>query len=439
MAKGRTNDLEQAELPTREVVLRRLRGALYESWSASARPIVHVIRDCVMFDDAEIASALGDLFRDSYARVPGHGPGSPAIGNAAIKALAELRTRHAVAELVSMRDTMTYKRAQDAIERALDEVAERLGVNIDDLAEIAIPDFGADGDGTTELAFGDHHARLTLDDAGAVKTVYVKPDGSEQKSAPAALRRAHPDAPTEVKRTAAALRKTWRLQVQRLERTLALCPEWTLMTWRRRYLEHPLLASISRGLIWRFGSGPDAAAAMLIDGRWVDSELRAVTVDDVAVVSLWHPLGASREELAGWRERLSAEGIKQPFKQAFREIYELEGPEGERGADSSSRFAGIPLVQSRFAALTRARGWDYSLQGPWDSINTPRLALPHWGLRATFEALIGDESAPHGPYLHLLSGDVAFNGVPLADVPRVAFSEVMRDVDLFVHAARATS
>jgi hypothetical protein len=97
------------------------------------------------------------------------------------------------------------------------------------------------------------------------------------------------------------------------------------------------------------------------------------------------------------------------------------------------------IRQHQFAALCRERGWRFRLQGGFDSHNTPTLALPRWGLNAEFWVDgVPDETqmSEAGIYLHLATDQVRFSDAtgprPLAEVPALLFSEVMRDVDLFV-------
>jgi hypothetical protein len=147
-----------------------------------------------------------------------------------------------------------------------------------------------------------------------------------------------------------------------------------------------------------------------------------------------------------WREWLEAHGIRQPFKQAHREIYILTDAERQSGL-YSNRFAAHILKQHQFGALCHQRGWRYTLQGEWDSANTPTLSLPNWELRAEYQVEGVREQGPlegraglsqHMVYLHLGTDQVRFYPLegfvpmPLADVPPLVFSEVMRDVDLFV-------
>jgi hypothetical protein len=78
--------------------------------------------------------------------------------------------------------------------------------------------------------------------------------------------------------------------------------------------------------------------------------------------------------------------------------------------------------------------------GMWDSHNTPTVHLPQFGLRAQYEVDFPKDEAISGDaiYLYLSTGVVRFSdgetGLPrpLTSIPAVVFSEVMRDIDLFV-------
>jgi hypothetical protein len=157
-------------------------------------------------------------------------------------------------------------------------------------------------------------------------------------------------------------------------------------------------------------------------------------------VSLWHPIGSPADVVRAWRARLEDLGVSQPFKQAHREVYILTPAERET-TTYSNRFASHVLKQHQLAALCRARGWRYALQGAgFDGANSPALHLPRVGLTAELWVELPDagEEARSGISVHVVTDQVRFrradapDGVPLSDVPALIFSEVMRDVDLFV-------
>jgi len=101
-----------------------------------------------------------------------------------------------------------------------------------------------------------------------------------------------------------------------------------------------------------------------------------------------------------------------------------------------------PLI---FCANTNSRRFAISVAGATNSLvhgtSRSRFAtrdLPRWELRAEFWIEhAGTEYAPSGVAVHAATDQVRFCGpdqqnVALTDVPALVFSEVMRDVDLFV-------
>jgi hypothetical protein len=209
--------------------------------------------------------------------------------------------------------------------------------------------------------------------------------------------------------------------------------------WRERYPEHPLIGQMARRLIWQFSEGERRDLGACLDGGIVDSSDRRLDwLTPASSVGLWHPRGCAPDVVLEWRQWLERHAIAQPFKQAHREVYILT--DAERATNVySNRFAGHVLLQHPFAALCRERGWQYRLQGEWDSANTPTRRLPRWNLEVEFwvDAPTDQPSLTHARIYEIICTDqVRFHRegapVPLEEVPALAFSEAMRDVDLFV-------
>jgi hypothetical protein len=146
--------------------------------------------------------------------------------------------------------------------------------------------------------------------------------------------------------------------------------------------------------------------------------------------------------VARWRDRITALDVRQPFKQAFREVYRLT-PAEETTRVYSNRFAGHILRYRQANALMRVRGWAATYLGPWDSGQasdaTKEFAAGEW--RATFRhELAGEVGAPEYRVDHCSTDQVRFarrdgrrwEQAAIADVPPRVLSEAMRDVDLFV-------
>jgi hypothetical protein len=160
-------------------------------------------------------------------------------------------------------------------------------------------------------------------------------------------------------------------------------------------------------------------------------------------VRLWHPIASPADAVLAWRRFLEDRRITQPFKQAHREVYLVTDAERQTRT-YSNRFAAHILRQHQFMALCNARGWKYQLMGGFVFHCVPTLELPHWKLRVEFwvDAGGGDgETSASNIYLHVSTDQVRFyeagktKPMRLDKVPPLAFTEVMRDVDLFVGVA----
>lgn len=167
-------------------------------------------------------------------------------------------------------------------------------------------------------------------------------------------------------------------------------------------------------------------------GNHIETPIHAQTV------TLWHPIDSSTKEVKEWRAILMQEEIQQPFKQAHRELYVVT--DAELNTDTySNRFAGHILRQHIFNALCRERGWQYALQGGWDGDNTPSKKVPAWDMHVEYWLDTNwneDNMNEFGVFNYVFSDQVRFydreNQLPMEDVPPIVFSEIMRDVDLFV-------
>jgi hypothetical protein len=328
------------------------------------------------------------------------------------------------------------------VESALAQAAARAGLTPEDLEECAVPDFGL-RDGRLRTEIGGYSAEIAVSGVSHVDLRWFKPDGSPLRSEPAAVKREAPEERAAVRRTLDDIKKSLPAQRDRIERLLLVERDWPLTVWRERYLDQSLLSILTRRLIWRFGEG-DGALGIAPDGEIRGVDGRPLDdLSDETRVRLWHPIESSAETVVDWQRWLEEHRVTQPFKQAHREVYVLT--DAERTTDTySNRFAAHILRQHQFKALCDARGWRYSLQGGFDGHNTPTLNLPQAQLTAEFWVDGGDGPdlmSESGIYLYVATDQVRFlrnapgvwgQPAPLAEIPPRVFSEVLRDVDLFV-------
>src|SRR5262249_25708231 len=146
-------------------------------------------------------------------------------------------------------------------------------------------------------------------------------------------------------------------QRDRLERLFLQQRTWSIADFRNRYLDHPIIGALARRIIWSF-----ALTSGRTSGIWsrdclvdeADKPIEGLTED--TRVTIWHPHDAPTSQVLAWRKWLDQHEVRQPFKQAHREVYILTDAERQT-AMNSNRFAAHVLRQHQFAALCQARGW----------------------------------------------------------------------------------
>ncbi|GGV08558.1 hypothetical protein GCM10010182_30010 [Actinomadura cremea] len=343
-----------------------------------------------------------------------------------VRAAQDVPTPELVAAIRNVRGLVRHA----GVPRQLDRMLKKVDAALAERAEVALrlPDLGFAPDGVLRRDLGDHSAVITIE--GSAARLAFEKDGRELRSVPAAVRRDHKDAVKElrdlVKRVGAQLGTL----VRALEGGFPAEARHPFGWWRDRLVRHPIAGPTVRGLIWEVETEPGAWTAVLPEsGDLPDAR-------DDAAVRLWHPIGASVEEVRARRDELVERGVRQPFKQAFREIYRLT-PAEEETRTYSNRFAAHLVHYRRLFALFRARGWASRLLGPWDgggADEASRVLAGEWRVRfAHVLAESGpDELAGTDRIRFDRRVDGSWREAALADVPPVVFSEAMRDVDLFV-------
>jgi hypothetical protein len=292
---------------------------------------------------------------------------------------------------------------------------------------------------------------------------------SSLSSAPKVIKENFPEKLKEIAQAVKDIRKMLPAQRDRLDNLFLYQKKWTYEAWLARYIHHPLVGTIARRLIWSFSKGDKAASAIWCDGHMVARHGKPVEwLDDSVTVELWHPIYTEPHVVLEWRQWLMEHEIRQPFKQAYREIYLLTDAELNTRV-YSNRYAAHILRQHQFNSLCAAKGWKNSLRLMVDDTFPPATkTLPQWGLRAEYwvEGIgdqYGTDTNETGTFLYLTTDQVRFyrmdamenrahasgggysarrwlgigtaEPLPLEEIPLLVFSEIMRDVDMFVGVA----
>ena len=400
--------------------------------------------------DGELCQAVADVGLTCLRKIPNIGPVSARVGFACVNALSEMPGMDPVAQLTRMRAKVKYAVALKLIEKALNGAAQRAGLIRDDLEDMAVPTYGLAPDGRRSERFGECSVDLALvPETGEIELHWRNAAGKSVKSPPAEVKETCASQLKEIKRTRADAEKMVSAQRLRIEQFLINERKINYEHWSKHFLNHPLLSAITKRLIWRFETPRDVAL-----GAWLSGEMISWNNEPVAglgpgtTVQLWHPLQSDPQTILSWRCWLEDHHIVQPFKQAHREVYLLT-PAEEQTQTYSNRFAAHVIRQHQFASLCRERGWQYRLMGSgFDGQNVPTLEVPRRSLRVEFWVDVpnvdrasdpreaADQISGSGINLYLLTDQVRFyrERAPerLAEIPPIVFSEIMRDVDLFV-------
>nr|WP_052478174.1 DUF4132 domain-containing protein [Kibdelosporangium sp. MJ126-NF4] len=347
---------------------------------------------------------------------------SQKVRNAAIYALGRLG---AVRELSALDAKTRDNGVRKRIAAALTDAGAAQGLSPSQVLERMVDDGGLGEDGAVEFTSGSVTARATLTADLSVTVAWRGPTDWGKKP-PAEAETTDVNA---IKRRVTELRRLVAQERRRVEGLFAEDRGWDMADWRRYYLDHPITGRIAARLLWRFGDVTKLGA---------DADLPAD-----GPVRLWHPARASLDEVTAWRDWLVDHELRQPFKQAYREVYLLT--DAERGTGTySNRFAAHVLHYNQAFALFKERGWGANYLGPYDGgyEGHARREFRDAGITAVFTHFAVDQVQDGSPNLcttdrvwfHRTAGR-AKTPLPLDEVPPLVFCEAMRDVDLFVGVA----
>jgi ankyrin repeat protein len=394
------------------------------------------------FNDIRTVRTLREIATGMFKKVPGVGMRNAKIANAALYALSQMSGDKGVNALAILRQQIKYNPALTHINRVFTKVAQQRQTTPEALAEQLVVDYGMQAVGIYTETIGDFNAELKLVKVGKTVLSWQK-QGSDkiQKTVPAAVKRDAADNVKTLKSLAKDLQVASMAQRRILEKLYLEPKTWLLKDWQARYLEHPLCAFLGQRLLWRFHfKRGKPQVGIWHNGTMQDAQQNALCLDKCSKVELWHPIHSSVEEIETWRRHLINLEIVQPFKQAHREIYLLTDAERESG-NQSQRFASHILRHHQVKALAEDRGWKKSLGGSWDGGDETDayLSIPHANLVVEYRLQNMHELETSGIYMYVSSGSVQFlkRNTPqqLDQIPPLIFSEVMRDIDLFVAVA----
>ncbi|MFC8390218.1 DUF4132 domain-containing protein [Streptomyces sp. NPDC057238] len=329
--------------------------ALFETWRFHGMPAKDswALHALGLLGDDETVRRLTPLVR----AWPGENAHHRAVEGLTV--LAVIGTDTALRHLHGISQRVPFKALKKRAREKIDEVAEGLGLTIDQLADRLVPDLGLADDGSTVIDYGPRRFTVTFDEQ--LRPCVRDESGKLRKALPAPGVKDDPElAPAERKRFA-ALKKEVRTiasdQLRRLEAAMVTGRSWTAAEFRELLVEHPLLRHLVRRLVWLGdgdGDGMVTAFRVAEDLTLADVHDDAWTLPADATVRLAHPLHLG-DELEAWADLFADYEILQPFPQLGRPVHAFTDEEatGHRLA----RFEGVTVPVGKLLGLTK-RGWE---------------------------------------------------------------------------------
>lgn len=378
-----------------------------------------------------------------------HKGGHQHLAGAAVTALAGIAASddegladEAIGQLQRLKGRIKHRTLAKALNQALTAAATARNLSAEDLQDLVVEDAGLSPDGSRAWEAGAHDIYLFLSDDGEAElAVFERASGRALGAPPKAVREQHFGVLSEAKAVQKAVADALATQKQRLELALESQRAWSGAAWKRVFVSHPLMKHLAKRLIWTL----DAAPVGFIGEGFVDAAGEAVDCPEAATVRLAHPAVMPPEALARWQHHVVSKRLVQPFKQVFREVYRPTPADWAIGR-YSERFSGQVVRHRQLYALLRGRGWS-GLAGIGPSGYQGSKTLTGHGL----EAMIGFRQFRHyqdkqrrqvvleqlefypDPLPEWAPG--ADRRVAIAEVPAIAYSEVMRDLALVVGVA----
>ncbi|MEU8307023.1 DUF4132 domain-containing protein [Actinomadura sp. NPDC048955] len=346
-----------------------------------------------------------------------------------VRAAQEFPTPELVTAIRTVRGNVRHA----GVPKQLDKMLKKVEAALAERTEVALrlPDLGFGPGGVLRRELGGYTALVTIT-MGRAELTFEK-GGTALKGVPVPVRRDHKDDVKELRDLVKRVNAQLVTLTRALEGGFTADAVHPFGRWRDTLLRHPIAGPSVGALLWQIEAAPGDWRTVLPEaGELPDAA-------DDAPVRLWHPIRSRPDEVRAWRDLLVDWRIRQPFKQAFREIYLLTPAEADT-VTHSNRFAAHLVHYRRMFALFRARGWTSALLGPWDGGGSDEaartLAAGEWRVR--FSHVLADWQGEHeiagtNRVVFDRRGDGGgWREAALADVPPLVFSEAMRDVDLFV-------
>ena len=303
------------------------------------------------------------------------------------------------------------------------------------MEEISIANYELNKEHQLIQQIGNFTAIFSIENLKKTSLTWLNPNGKEQVSIPTSIKSNFAIELKELKADIKEIQSQLPVQKERIENFYLKNRSWNYKEWYPLYISHPLIGVLAKQLIWHFDNGKQKDQGIWNRVHFINVEEEPLSwIDENTQVQLWHPIGFDADYILNWRNYLIKNEITQPFKQAFREVYIVTDAE-LKTQGYSNRFASHILNREHFGALCRVRGWTPTAM----ATGMPTKRIPYWNIMTEYwvdEIWLGQHSDSLYGSAHITTDQVRFylgkQQINMEEVPAIVFSELMRDIDLFV-------
>lgn len=370
---------------------------------------------------------LTKIVEKCFKKIPLVGPTSRKLGDEILSLFYSSGTIEGLGALLKLKSRNKYPVFLEELEKVIPWAVRYSKLNPNDVEDYFISDYGLVG-GIIEREFGEYKSKLKINEYDDIEVVWTKSENI-LKSEPSVVKTNFGNELKVWKSTINDIKKEFSGQKLRFENFWKKKKSWDSEIWKKYFFDHQLLSFITRKLIWKFDNNGEAKIGYFLNGQFVDFQNNQIQNIENTTVTLWHPAISKVEEVQAWRNFMLSNEIKQPFKQAYREVYIVTGAEINTST-FSNRFNNHVIRHHKFVALAQQRLWRYSHSNLYSGGENPSITYPDFNIKCTFDIESDYDFATTGQ-LHFRDTEKNV-ALKMEDIPTIIFSETMRDADLFV-------
>lgn len=326
------------------------------------------------------------------------------------------------------------KSLQQEATRLAQEIAERKGWSLAELADRTIPAAGLDDDGGLQLDFGPRQftARLGTE----LNLVLFDPEGKVIKALPDPRKDDDAEKAAAAKKQLGVTRKELKQVIDQQRVTLyeAMCVQrtWRFDDWEPFLCRHPIVRHFCQRLVWT--ATRDGVAhhfRPLADGSFTDVEDNAFTMDAADVIAIAHLTTTTPAIASAWIRHFGDYEVAPLFDQFGRGAPEMT-PE-KKAQRELKDFEGWMADTFKIRGRATKVGYTRGSTGDGGWFNEYIKRFPTTGLQAVIEftgSMLPETNIPAALMkltFHRENAGFASQAIPLGEVPPVLLAECWND------------